>query len=84
MLRNLLGVAQQNQEHEAMLRYLETLVALAPDDTSLRGMRAVVRHQNGRKQAAVEDLDWFLQQRPAGIDPEAIEQLRGQFLRDQQ
>jgi regulator of sirC expression with transglutaminase-like and TPR domain len=84
MLRNLLGVAQQNQEHEAMLRYLETLVALAPDDASLRGMRAVVRHQNGRKQAAVEDLDWFLQQRPEGIDPEAIEQLRGQFLRDRQ
>jgi len=80
MLRNLLGVAQQNQEQEAMLRYLETLVALAPDDISLRGMRAVIRHQNGRKQAAVEDLDWFLQHRPEGIDPEAIEQLRRQFL----
>lgn len=80
MLRNLQGIAQQNQDQEAMLRYLEMLVALDPDDASSRGMRAMVRHETGRKQAAIEDLDWFLQHQPEGINPTMIEQLKTRFL----
>lgn len=80
ILRNLQGIAQQNEDREAMLRYLEMLIALDPDDASSRGMRAMVRHETGRKQAAVEDLDWFLQHQPEGINPAMIEQLRTRFL----
>lgn len=79
VLRNLLGVARGEQDREAMLRYLEALVALDPDDTADRGLLAVVRHETGRRAAAISTLDWFLDRRPAGVDLEAIRGLRDGF-----
>ena len=82
VLRNLQGLAQRNEDSEALLRYLEAMVSLAPDEPSYRGMRAVVRHQTGRRQAAVDDLDWFLENSPAGTDMQAIRNLKQRFAED--
>ncbi len=79
MLRNLQGIAQRQQEPEALLRYLEAMVALEPDEPSYRGMRAVVRQQTGRREAALSDLDWFLSTAPDGVDLEAIRTMRRRF-----
>ncbi len=79
VLRNLQGIAQDREDQEALLRYLEAMVTLAPDEPSYRGMRTVVRYQTGRKQAAIADLDWFLKNTPAGIDLQAIRTLRERF-----
>jgi regulator of sirC expression with transglutaminase-like and TPR domain len=79
VLRNLQGIAQRQQDPEALLRYLEATVSLAPDEPSYRGMRAVVRHETGRKAAAVADLDWFLEKTPDGIDLDAIRELKQRF-----
>jgi regulator of sirC expression with transglutaminase-like and TPR domain/S1-C subfamily serine protease len=79
MLTNLLGVMQEKEDHEAMLRYLEAIVALRPDSVQERGLRAVVRHQTGRRDAALADLNWILEQQPQGIDLERIRQMRDYF-----
>jgi regulator of sirC expression with transglutaminase-like and TPR domain len=81
MLQNLLGVAQQRKDREAMLRYLQALVTLDPDLTRERGLRAMLRFETGRKQAAIADLDWFLQNKPDGIDLEQIQKMQ-QFFRE--
>jgi regulator of sirC expression with transglutaminase-like and TPR domain len=79
MLRNLLGIAQREDDKQAMLRYLEALVTLLPDDPSLHGMRAIVRHETGRRQAAIEDLDWFLQNETEAADLDRIRALKLRF-----
>ena len=80
MLRNLYGLAERDAAQEDMLRYLEALVAVDPDDARHRGLRAVLRHQTGRRAAALEDLDWFLTEKPAGIDLDRIREMRDFFL----
>jgi regulator of sirC expression with transglutaminase-like and TPR domain len=79
VLRNLQGLAQRSQDTEALLRYLEAMVALAPDEPTYRGMRAVVRRQTGRRESAIADLDWFLEHAPAGVDLDAIRDLKARF-----
>jgi len=81
MLNNLLGLAQDEDDKESMLRYLELLMAL--DDTHIqnRGMRAIIRFETGRKQAAIDDLDYFLDTRPAELDLNQIQRMRDYFSR---
>ena len=79
MLRNLLGIAQRAEDQEAMLRYLEAMVTLQPDDPAHRSMRAILRHETGRRQAAVEDLQWLLEHPPAGVDLEQIRAMKSRF-----
>jgi regulator of sirC expression with transglutaminase-like and TPR domain len=81
MLRNLLGVAEREADREAMHRYLEVLVALDPETFQYRGLRAVVRSETGRRAAAIADLDWILDEAPAGLDLEQIRQMREVFER---
>lgn len=81
MLQNLVGVAQQRKDREALLRYLEALITLDPDLARERGLRALLRFETGRKQAAIADLDWFLETKPAGIDLDQIRKMQ-QFFRD--
>jgi serine protease Do len=79
VLRNLLGVAQDAKDREAMLRSLEALVAIQPDNTADRGLLAVARFETGRREAAITGLDWFLEQQPPGIDLDVIRTLQDRF-----
>lgn len=79
MIRNLLGVAQNRDDKEAMLRYAEAIVSIDPDSVPDRGLRAVVRYETGRRDAAIADLDWFLEHQPEGLDLERIRQMREVF-----
>ncbi|MFO0903560.1 MAG: tetratricopeptide repeat protein [Pirellulales bacterium] len=79
MLRNLLALAQEAKDREAMLRYLELLIALDPDGVQERGLRAVVKFETGRRDAAVADLDWFFDRRPAGLDLDRIREMQEFF-----
>ncbi|MFO0868939.1 MAG: tetratricopeptide repeat protein [Pirellulales bacterium] len=78
-LRNLVALAQEAQDREALLRYLEALVALDPDSAADRGLRAVVKFETGRREAAVAELDWFFERRPPGLDLERIRQMQDFF-----
>ena len=75
MLRNLHGIAQRSQPSADALRYLDLIVALAPDSASERLERASLRLQGGDTAGAKEDFKWILDNEPAGINLERIAEL---------
>jgi regulator of sirC expression with transglutaminase-like and TPR domain len=79
MLRNLLNEAQRQQEPAAVLRYLEAMLAIDDNLVEERLLRAFVRHQTGRTRAAIEDVNWFLENAPDGADLERVHALKRQF-----
>jgi regulator of sirC expression with transglutaminase-like and TPR domain len=81
MLTNLLGVAQAKDDPAAMLRYLEGIVCIDPSNASMRGLRGVLRHRQGRKRAALEDIDWILENQPEGVDLQQVRRMRELFAR---
>jgi regulator of sirC expression with transglutaminase-like and TPR domain len=76
MLANLYHAARTAGESDSMLRYLDTLLALNPDDAGWRSERAVRRFIAGQRQGAIEDADWLLERRPDGIDVERLLEFR--------
>jgi serine protease Do len=76
MLHNLLNVAEREKDQEGMLRYLNAILAVAPDAAQQRGMRAFLRHKAGDRDGALQDVDWLLEHPPEGMDVEALRQFR--------
>jgi regulator of sirC expression with transglutaminase-like and TPR domain len=76
MLNNLLGVAQRSRDAEVMLRYLDTILAIAPEAAEERGARAVLRYQTGRRQESLADVDWLLEHQPDGLDLDRLREFR--------
>jgi regulator of sirC expression with transglutaminase-like and TPR domain len=81
MLHNLLGVAQQSRDAEVMLRYLDTILAIAPEAAEERGARAVLRFQTGRRQESLTDVDWLLEHQPEGLDLDRLREFRRMLVR---
>ncbi|MGI8980029.1 MAG: tetratricopeptide repeat protein [Pirellulaceae bacterium] len=79
MLGNLLGLAQQKSDKEAVLRYVEAMLIIDPTLVRERGLRAILHHETGRREQAVQDLNWFLENKPAGIDLEQIREMQNAF-----
>jgi regulator of sirC expression with transglutaminase-like and TPR domain len=77
MLHNLLGLASRNQDAEGILRYLNAILAVAPESGPERFFRAVVGYQTGRRQQSRADVEWLLQHQPAGVDLERVRELEG-------
>jgi S1-C subfamily serine protease/regulator of sirC expression with transglutaminase-like and TPR domain len=75
MLRNLISGARATQDHAAMLRYQELIVALSPESAGDRIGRALLRLQNDDPEGGRLDLLWLMENRPRGIDLERVEQL---------
>jgi regulator of sirC expression with transglutaminase-like and TPR domain len=77
MLQNLLRVAGgKDKDLPGALRYLDAILAIAPDSAQERWMRAVLRFQTGEREGALEDADWLLKQQPADFDLERVRELR--------
>ena len=81
MLNNLMSLAQQKEDKESMLRYVELLMALDSHSVQYRGMRSILRFETGRKKSAIADLDWFLDHEPENLDLDRIRQMREYFSR---
>ncbi len=79
MLRNLVGLAEAADDRQAVLRYVEATVAVDSESVQHRGVRAVLRFENGLVAAALADLDAILSEAPAGIDLERLQQMRDYF-----
>ncbi len=79
MLGNLLGLAQQKSDKEAVLRYVEAMLIIDPSLVRERGLRAILHHETGRREQAVQELNWFLENKPAGIDLEQIREMQNAF-----
>jgi regulator of sirC expression with transglutaminase-like and TPR domain len=76
ILQNLLGLAQRDRDADGMSRYLDVIVALAPDDAQPRLLRAALHYRAGRRDAALADVNWLLEHEPKGMDRDAVLELR--------
>jgi regulator of sirC expression with transglutaminase-like and TPR domain len=86
MLQNLLGIAQGRTEHgasgldrEAIQRYTSAMLVLDPALVRERGLRAVVRWETGRRDAAVADLQVILDAKPEEIDLADLARMQEHF-----
>lgn len=75
MLRNLANVAEREQEARDSLRYLDVVVALAPDAPLERLSRAMARIGAGDMRGAREDLRAVIDSEPEGVDIRRVEDL---------
>jgi regulator of sirC expression with transglutaminase-like and TPR domain len=76
MLHNLLGLTPSEDDMKGALRYLDTILAIAPEAAKERLLRATGRLQTGDRAGAREDVEWLLQHEPGGIDREQVLELR--------
>lgn len=76
VLRNLLGVAADEEHVEDQLAYLDALVVVQPDAFEDRFRRAALRAMSGRLDGARADLDWLLDRLPDGPERERLVEMR--------
>ncbi|MBN68248.1 MAG: hypothetical protein CME32_03060 [Gimesia sp.] len=76
MLRNLLNLARDDEDVQAMLRYVETMIAIDEELLQERWLRAVLRYQTGRIAEAIADTDYLLEKSPEGFDLRRIHKFR--------
>ncbi|QDT20960.1 transglutaminase family protein [Gimesia chilikensis] len=76
MLRNLLNLARDDEDVQAMLRYVETMIAIDEELLQERWLRAVLRYQTGRIAEAIADTDYLLEKSPEGFDLRRIHEFR--------
>ncbi|MBI4657809.1 MAG: tetratricopeptide repeat protein [Verrucomicrobia bacterium] len=75
MLRNLAGIARGDESPSGALRYLDLILALAPDATEERLERAMIRSRRGDRSGAKEDLKWLLDNEPPEINLDRVREL---------
>ena len=80
VLGNLIGVAGDQQDAEAINRYCEASVAIQPDSILARRMRSQIRMMTGRNAAAIEDLDWLIDHDDEGFAQSEATRLRQALL----
>jgi serine protease Do len=81
IVRNLQSIAGRRQDLPGVMRYLDAILAIVPDSAEDRMFRAFYRYRSGQDALALEDLDWLIEHRPAGIDFERVDQLRESIVR---
>ena len=83
VLNNLIGIAGRKNDGESMLRYCDAMVAINPEETRFRLMRAQLRGMTGRIKLALEDVDSLLEDDSAPIDRQMTERLREALIERQ-
>ena len=76
MLRNLINVANDAQHDDAILRYLNAVLALEPDSPGDRWFRAVLCYKTHRVEQGLADVAWVLEHEPEGIPLFRVRQLQ--------
>jgi len=74
MLHNLHSAAQGDSSQDS-LRYLDVILAIAPESAADHLDRARLRIQAGDRTGAREDLKWLLDATPPGMDMERVSEL---------
>lgn len=82
MLNNLMNVARDAGDPEAMLRYVETMVAIDAENAEFRWFRAVLRFQTARHAEAQEDTAWLIEKNAVEVDLSRVRELH-QILDDE-
>ena len=72
MLRNLIGISNENQPPEVVLRYLNTLLLLQPDSPQEHLNRALMYIRLKQNAKAKEDVRWLLENDPPGFNRDRL------------
>ncbi|MCA9140879.1 MAG: trypsin-like peptidase domain-containing protein [Planctomycetales bacterium] len=83
ILNNLVGIAGRKNDGESMLKYCDAIVAINPDQTQFRMMRAQLRGMTGRIGLGLDDVDKLLENDPPDLDRGAAERLREALIERQ-
>jgi regulator of sirC expression with transglutaminase-like and TPR domain len=75
MVRNLLNLANRTGSNSDSLRYVDAIVALAPESALDRLARASLRLQAGDTAGAKADFQWLFDRKPPGLDLEHVRKL---------
>ena len=75
MLRNLIGISNENQPPEVVLRYLNTLLLLQPDSPQEHLNRALMYMRLKQNAKAKEDVRWLLENDPPGFNRDRLLEL---------
>jgi regulator of sirC expression with transglutaminase-like and TPR domain len=84
MLHNLMGIARGEGDSKGVLRYLDTILAIAPESAQERFMRAALLLQSGERKGAREDARWLREHRPSAIPIEKLNDLERLIDRSEQ
>ncbi len=76
ILHNLINVAQQQGDEQALLRYLDALLAISPDSHRERFLRGMLRWQTGERRGARQDVDYLLEHEAPEIDLDRLRDFR--------
>lgn len=76
MTMNLLGLMEDERNDADVLRYLELLVMLDPENPEYRAKRLEMRARTGRVEMAIRDADWFIRTQNPTVDVERVRTLR--------
>lgn len=76
MLNNLFGIARNNENPDAMRRYIEALVVVAPEIDHYLWFRAVLNYQTDRSSDALQDVETLLERPNLSVEREQVRQLR--------
>ena len=68
MLGNLEGIASREQDAPAMLRYLSGILTVTPAAINDRVLRMVTAERLGRRELALADASWLLEEAPEEVD----------------
>jgi regulator of sirC expression with transglutaminase-like and TPR domain len=83
MLRNLIGIAREARDPEAMLRYEDAVLTLLPESATDRWLRAVLCYNTDRNNEALAEADWLLEHQSAEVDLNEVRRFK-QILLDEQ
>ncbi len=75
MIRNLTSTVSADQKRDQLLRYLDIILAISPDEPMERYRRAITRYQERDLIGAKEDLKWILDKKPRGVNLERVAEL---------
>ncbi len=76
MLRNLINVAEQEQDAESRMRYLNTILAIEPKDNYSRAMRAMIHYGEGSFDKALGDIEVLIAENPEGPETAPLREIR--------
>jgi regulator of sirC expression with transglutaminase-like and TPR domain len=75
MLRNLENLAERDRDTDDVLRYLDAILFVEPDSVRDRVMRMATAHRAGRRETALADARWILDNSPDDIDLDQVRRL---------
>ncbi|MFP6762813.1 MAG: transglutaminase-like domain-containing protein, partial [Planctomycetaceae bacterium] len=76
ILANLRGIATREQDYDAVLRYLSTVLVIDPENIESRTMRIELQIRTQRLEAAIADIEWLLEKKPEGLNIDAVQQIK--------